>query len=566
MAKVGLWFTGRKVRMLEGRKLSLEMQRDSHSRIWTLIAILISLSGMVLLASLWIGQAIAPPPADQSQDNMVKAHAQVVESIEKLKGNLASDQAITPELFGEMMASVPVLSDFSREATKGTQALADSRDPQIWPGRANLILEDLNTLLLAKEPLLKLLQTRDNLSALYKPKGNLLPQASAPLTAVRELGTGVAEWVKLSSTTSVTASASSTSSTSAKTKSAPVTTVLTWDLFVSSKGPWQQINAQLDALEGEAKLTDNPAQVKAALALLAALNQSNLIDGIRTTDQQLSKVWTAQERLLKSLESLPPVPQVIVPPAPFSWSQLAFPGQAAEGLMGAIALCMVGIVLLIATHLSHQRHLKRMSQKWLGLTHKLENSLRDVTQPLTASILQQEELVAEFNRLLEQSRLLQQTLSTPLETPQKTLEDQAWSAAARIQADLESELMLLREKFLNIHLQFCSGATHENLVYDLAFTAEGIQTVLTTASDLGRSFAILKEHLQQSDTTGNNQELVALMSQTTKLKSSVKRMTQQLGELSHKLQVAVEDVPDGKRFDGVSPQSTQGRAYGNPSI
>ena len=87
--------------------------------------------------------------------------------------------------------------------------------------------------------------------------------------------------------------------------------------------------------------------------------------------------------------------------------------------------------------------------------------------------------------------------STPLETPQKTLEDQAWSAAARIQADLESELMLLREKLLNIHLQFCSGATHENLVYDLAFTAEGIQTVLTTASDLGRSFAILKEHLQQ---------------------------------------------------------------------
>jgi hypothetical protein len=153
-----------------------------------------------------------------------------------------------------------------------------------------------------------------------------------------------------------------------------------------------------------------------------------------------------------------------------------------------------------------------------------------------------------------------------LETPQKTLEDQAWSAAARIQADLESELMLLREKLLNIHLQFCSGATHENLVYDLAFTAEGIQTVLTTASDLGRSFAILKEHLQQSDTTGNNQELSALMSQTTKLKSSVKRMTQQLGELSHKLQVAVEDVPDGKRFDSVSPQSTHGRAYGNPSI
>jgi uncharacterized protein YoxC len=207
-----------------------------------------------------------------------------------------------------------------------------------------------------------------------------------------------------------------------------------------------------------------------------------------------------------------------------------------------------------------------MSQKWLSLTQQLENTLRDVTQPLANSVTQQEELIAEFNRLLEQSKLLQHTLNTPVETPQKSLEDQAWRAAARMQADLESELMLLREKLLNIHLQFCTGASHENLVYDLAFTAEGIQTVLTTASDLGRSFAILKEHLHQTDVTGNDQELVAMMSQISNLKNSVKRMTQQLRDLSNKLQVAVEDVPDGKRFDVVNPQKVAARSYGNPSV
>jgi hypothetical protein len=143
-----------------------------------------------------------------------------------------------------------------------------------------------------------------------------------------------------------------------------------------------------------------------------------------------------------------------------------------------------------------------------------------------------------------------------------------------MQSDLESELMLLREKLLNIHLQFCSGATHENLVYDLAFTAEGIQTVLTTASDLGRSFALLKEHLHQTDAVGNDQEVVAMMSQISNLKTSVKRMTQQLRDLSNKLQVAVEDVPDGKRFDTANVQkanesaneSVKGRPHGNPSV
>jgi len=218
--------------------------------------------------------------------------------------------------------------------------------------------------------------------------------------------------------------------------------------------------------------------------------------------------------------------------------------------------------------------LKHLSQKWLSLTQQLEKTLREVTQPLATSINQQEELIAEFNRLLEQSKLLQQTMNTPIETPEKSLEYQAWRAAARMQSDLESELMLLREKLLNIHLQFCSGATHENLVYDLAFTAEGIQTVLTTASDLGRSFALLKEHLHQTDAVGNDQEVVAMMSQISNLKTSVKRMTQQLRDLSNKLQVAVEDVPDGKRFDTANVQkanesaneSVKGRPHGNPSV
>jgi len=235
-----------------------------------------------------------------------------------------------------------------------------------------------------------------------------------------------------------------------------------------------------------------------------------------------------------------------------------------------MSLLIMGLAVLLAAHISRQQHLQNLSKKWLALTQQLENTLRDVTQPLATSINQQEELIAEFNRLLEQSKLLQQTMNTPIESPEKSLEDQAWRAAARMQSDLESELMLLREKLLNIHLQFCSGATHENLVYDLAFTAEGIQTVLTTASDLGRSFALLKEHLHQTDAVGNDQEVVAMMSQISNLKTSVKRMTQQLRDLSNKLQVAVEDVPDGKRFETANAQrasnKVKGRPHGNPSV
>jgi hypothetical protein len=554
--------------MLEGRKLSLEMQRDSNSRVWTFLSLLIGIGCVLLLASLWIGLTIAPPAPDKSQDNMAQAHAKVLEGVEKLKSGLAADQAVTPDLFAEMAALIPVLDGFAQASAKATQIQADSRDAQIWPGRANLILDDLNTLILAKEPTLNLMRTRDSLSALYKPKGPISPQASAPLSAFREFNAGVAEWVKLTTPNASPTASSNTSVAKPPASSTPIT----WSLVASSKTPLRQINAQMDALEGEAKLSDsaNAAQAKAAQTLLTALNANNLMQSIRSTDEQMSKVWTAHERLLASLEQLPPVPKVIVAPPPFSWSQLAFPGNPAEGLMGAIALLIIGLSVLLATHISGQQHLKLMSQKWLSLTQQLENTLRDVTQPLATSIAQQEELIAEFNRLLEQSKLLQQTMNTPVESPEKTLEDQAWRTTTRMQADLESELMLLREKLLNIHLQFCSGATHENLVYDLAFTAEGIQTVLTTASDLGRSFALLKEHLHQTDAVANDQEVVAMMAQISNLKNSVKRMTQQLRDLSHKLQVAVEDVPDGKRFETANAQrvngKVKGRPHGNPSV
>lgn len=74
--------------MLEGRKLSIEMQRDNNSRVWTFLSLLISLACVLLLASIWIGLAIAPPAPDKSQDNMVQAHAKLLEGVDKLKSGL----------------------------------------------------------------------------------------------------------------------------------------------------------------------------------------------------------------------------------------------------------------------------------------------------------------------------------------------------------------------------------------------------------------------------------------------------------------------------------------------
>jgi len=168
--------------------------------------------------------------------------------------------------------------------------------------------------------------------------------------------------------------------------------------------------------------------------------------------------------------------------------------------------------------------------------------------------------------VIDKLKQMQLALITPVEAPQKTLDEHAWDVASNMQRELESDLNLLREKLLNIHLQFCSGQTHENLVYDLAFTTEAIQTVFITARDLGRSVALLKESLQYAETLGDGQEIEALMSQVAGLRTSSKKIALSLHDLSSRLQLAVEDVPEGRRFEVSRSNDETGRPSVNQSI
>jgi hypothetical protein len=254
---------------------------------------------------------------------------------------------------------------------------------------------------------------------------------------------------------------------------------------------------------------------------------------------------------------------VILPPAPFSWRQLAFPGSTVEGLNACLAVMVVAGALLVAAQLARRHHMKLLSARFVQVTHQLEAAVRSIDGPLQQAVSKLDALSADFVPLLDKLNAMQQAQQTPSDTPHKTLEEQAWATAVRMQQDLEADLSMLRDKLLNIHLQFCSGQSHENLVYDLAFTTEGLQTILLNAQDLARSFAMLKESLSPEQAKGPNPELAALISQASILRSGTKRIGQTLQELSAQLQVAVEDVPEGKRFEMNSLRSQVGGYRGH---
>ena len=61
--------------------------------------------------------------------------------------------------------------------------------------------------------------------------------------------------------------------------------------------------------------------------------------------------------------------------------------------------------------------------------------------------------------------------------------------------------------------------------------------------------ALLKDNLQQVEAARDSHELDSVMVQVNGLRTATKRIALSLQELSDRLQVAVEDVPEGRRFE-----------------
>jgi hypothetical protein len=322
----------------------------------------------------------------------------------------------------------------------------------------------------------------------------------------------------------------------------------------------------MDALEVDAKQAEDPVRAKVAKDLVALLSKNDLMPNMRKADDAWTQFLLAQERLRTATAQLLPEPQVVIDQPAWHVSRLAFPGTSSQGLMASFCAMLLALAVMLASHFARRQHLRVMSQQWLMVTQQLESAVRSVDAPLAGAISRMDALSTEFALVTDKLKQMQLAFMTPVDAPPQTLDEQAWDVATRMQRELESDLNLLREKLLNIHLQFCSGQTHENLVYDLAFTTEAIQTVFTTARDLGRSVALLKESLTQAEALGDGQEFEALITQLNGLRASSKKITLSLQDLSSRLQLAVEDVPEGRRFEVNARNDEGGRPSVNQSI
>ena len=551
--------------MLEARKLSAQVKQDPAGKVWSLLYDLVWLVTIAVLSSVLIGLNFEAPPPDKSQEKMASAHAQAVSTVNNLNAMLAPDQELTLELVQQLADASAPLTEFAQTVATATRVSPDSPDTQTWPGKINALVADIKVVSEGQDSLGEYFSLRTTLLGLYKPKGPINPKSMAEGSAAKGFFTAAMDWVNVA-VLPIALPATNPNLTAPPALLNADAPKLTWAHLAKGQPIWREINAQLDALDAEAKQTEDPARAKLAKETLALLAKNDGLQSIRKADEAWSKMLAAQDRLKTAVSQLPVEPQVVIASPPFDWSRLAFPGTSSQGLMLGLGLMVLSLAVNLAGYVARRNHLRDLSERWLSVTRQLEAAVRTVDVPLNNAIQRIDALHSEFGPIVDKLKTMQQALSTPVESPAKTMEAQAWNALLRMQTEIESDLNLLREKLLNIHLQFCNGQTHENLVYDLAFTTEAIQTVCGTAQDLGRSVAVLKDNLQQVEVPNDDQELVALIAQMNGLRTTAKRIALSLQDLSGRLQVSVEDVPKGRRFEADLRDDDNGRPSVNQPI
>lgn len=534
--------------MLEARKLSSEVQQNKSADLWSWLSGLLWLSSLLVLSSIWIGANFEAPPPDRSQEEMNASHAQVISTIENLHAWMAPEQELSSELWGQLAESNSALIAFRQKAADALKMPLNSDEPLNWPGKINAMLEDIKVLNDGKNSLEGYFQLRDSLLALYKPIASVHLKQMPEGSSANALYRAILDWSNVSISQLAKPSVSP-SPAMASALAADTVPKLTWDTLSKGQPIWREINSQLETLEMDAKQNDDLARAKLAKEIMTALAKNDVMQSVRQSDDAWSKVLAAQDRLRTASSQSLPVPQLILAPVPWSWSTLSFPGTTEQGILLAMSMILLGLLVSLSGNRIRKNHMRTLSKRWLKMSQELEAVVRSVDAPLVDAVQTISTLSFELGLISEKLKEMQDFIMTPAESHQKNLEEQSWDAALRLQSEVEADLNLLREKLFNIHLHFCSGQTHENLVYDLAFTTEAVQTVFNTAKDLGRSVALLKDNSQPIETGSDRQELESLIGQVNELRQTTKRIALGLKGLSSRLQVAVEDVPKGKRFE-----------------
>lgn len=515
--------------MLETRRLG---EQTRHFAVWgkaTWLPLFLVLLISLLCLSMILGMYW--PQAERHKSRKIEQYQAVQKVLSNLPKQLGPESLIDGSIDPDVNAWLLPLREF-RDASSPKSDTNPARDPQTFLGRVNLIVDDLQILRTAHHLILNQKRLLDELAV------------SDALTRKRYPDGSAAKGFQWASQSWIAAEKSNLSTGS-----------ITWKALEDGKPLWQHMLGQLAAVEMELQALQGGGRKQAAKELWDSLTSHGQLEQLRRTDAMYSQILLAKERLSILLKDFPQPPTEEAP-SNRMWQWLIFPGTLSEGLvLMGISLGML-FFMQLAYQMRHRAGMKKLADDWLRWSAGQEVKIRKAV-PVIETLQTSVERMADGLGVLAES-LLQAGQGAQTQADEEHLAH-SWQGVHKLELDISQDVQLTREKLLNVHTQFCSGATRENLIYDMAYIAQALETVEAAVQTLSRHLNLLSKKSMDTNALTAQEVTSRLGSDVLEFQRQLQALTKDISAIEGLIDVAVEDVPPSLRFEGMPRYDASGR-------
>jgi hypothetical protein len=516
--------------MLEQQKLVDKTKGFSVWGRWQFLPLVLALLSLFLCISLYL--SLNWPQAERHQDQHLQRQQEVMDILHAMPDILKPNRAIDPDLVAFIQSQLATLTQF-RASLSLPSNLNPVRDPMTFVGRLNLIINDLQ-ILQSTLPLwtqLQLLQQE-----MKAARGALTAKRYPDGSAARGFQWVSLSWLKAQN-------------------NLPENGPWTWQAFDEGKALWQSMIGQMSAFSLDLTYSEEGARKNAAKDLRDFLNDRGLFERLRKTDALYTQVGLAKDRLLVSLGNLPPAPESPTPRIPL-WQWLIFPAPLSQGLQWLLAVNAALVILCLAYFGSQRKGMSRLAEEWFTWVVRQEVKIRKTSPGLHGV----KESIANLSDDLDQlaDRFLWAAQAVATQTGDHHSESQVMGLQP-LQAGLQQDVRDIREKLLNLHMQFCGGASQANLIYDMTDVVQRFEGVEQSLLTLAQQVDLIGHHQVDPDVVVLPVLSEQWRSEVLEFKRQLKTIRKELENVEGLIDHVADKVPPALRFEDMNGYHSSGR-------
>jgi hypothetical protein len=200
--------------------------------------------------------------------------------------------------------------------------------------------------------------------------------------------------------------------------------------------------------------------------------------------------------------------------------------------------------------------MRNLAREWANWSIRQEVKIRKTAPGLQGIQKSMAQMSEDLDMLADRFLMAAQAVSTQTAEEAPEL---PWPGVRKLQQDIKQDVRLTREKLLNLNLQFCSGVSHESLIYDMAYIAQALESIEVTVGTLMKQLDLIGQRPLDHDLVTLPVLSEQWRSEVLELKRQLKIMRKEVQGVEGLIDRAAEKIPHTLRFEDMNGYDATGR-------